>query len=217
MSGRELAHLIGGFILGVIAAIVFALMTSPAAAQDAVSGSISGSALNSNIQAGAGAVNSNYFAAPKALRNTEVATTAQVTAPGFSSGHPCGYAPLSVGAGIVGYGLSAGGQQIDDACLLAQMGYTQEAMMMIAARSAVGCEALRTTGKIAASSDCSGRDGFRKDRGTTTVATKSPVARPDLVFTKCELDANGAVRLGVKRGADKALAISQCKATLGVR
>ena len=90
-------------------------------------------------------------------------------------------------------------------------------MMMIAARSSAACEALRTVGKISAASDCSGRNGFRKDQGTTTVATTSPVARPDIVFTKCELDANGAVRLGIKRGADKTLAISQCKATLGVR
>lgn len=72
----------------------------------------------------------------------------QVVAPSMSSGHPCAYAPLSVGVSVVGFGGAFGGQRIDDACLLAQMQVQDAAIAMIAARNPAACRALASTGRI---------------------------------------------------------------------
>ncbi len=73
----------------------------------------------------------------------------QVVAPSMSSGHPCAYAPVSVGVSVVGFGGAFGGQRIDDACLLAQMQVRNAAVAMIAARNPAACRALEVTGNIA--------------------------------------------------------------------
>jgi len=80
----------------------------------------------------------------------------QVVAPSMSSGHPCAYAPVSVGVSVVGFGGAFGGQRIDDACLLAQMQVRNAAVSMIAARNPAACRALEVTGNIAPGS-CGGR------------------------------------------------------------
>lgn len=122
-----------------------------------------------------------------------------VSAPGFSSGHPCGFAPASFGLSIVGGALSAGGQRSDDACLLAQMGYKDAAVLMIADRNQAARDALVRAGNIA----------------PTAPAVSSRSAEP-AAYTSCE-HVDGAIRVGVKRGAGdavKARAVAECKAAL---
>lgn len=129
----------------------------------------------------------------------------QVTAPGFSSGHPCAYAPISFGVGIVGGGASAGGQRIDNACLLAQMGYKQEAMAMIAARDPAAMQALQATGQV-----------VRASTSTAASASSKAPARPTALLTKCEKDGNN-VRIAYTAAgrADKATAKASCLRSLG--
>jgi hypothetical protein len=78
----------------------------------------------------------------------------QVVAPSMSSGHPCAYAPISVGVSVIGFGGAFGGQRIDDACLLAQMGVAPAAVLMIAERNPSACRALMAVGRVAS---CGGR------------------------------------------------------------
>ena len=86
---------------------------------------------------------------------TTIRSAPQVVAPSMSSGHPCAYAPVSIGVSVVGFGGAFGGQRIDDACLLAQMQVRPAALSMIAARNPQACRALEATGYIAAGS-CGG-------------------------------------------------------------
>lgn len=124
-----------------------------------------------------------------------------LAAPSMSSGHPCAYG-TSFGLSLVGGAGSFGNSRIDDACLLAQMGYKDAAMVMVASRSGAAKNALERTGYIAPAS---------------SVSTRS--VQPETVgvaYTSCKID-DGAIRVGVKRGADeatKARAVSECKATL---
>ncbi len=83
----------------------------------------------------------------------------QVAPPSMSSGHPCAWAPLSVGISVVGFGGALGGQRIDDACLLGQMQYRDAAVVMIAQRNPAACRALEAAGNIRAGS-CGG--GYRR-------------------------------------------------------
>jgi hypothetical protein len=80
---------------------------------------------------------------------TTIRSAPQVVAPSMSSGHPCAYAPVSVGVSVVGFGGAFGGQRIDDACLLAQMQVRNAAIAMIAARNPAACRALEMAGNIA--------------------------------------------------------------------
>jgi hypothetical protein len=66
----------------------------------------------------------------------------------MSSGHPCAWAPVSIGVSVVGFGGAFGGQRIDDACLLAQMGVPQAAVLMIAERNPSACRALMAVGRV---------------------------------------------------------------------
>jgi hypothetical protein len=79
---------------------------------------------------------------------TTIRSAPQVVPPGFSSGHPCAYAPLSVGISVIGFGGAIGGQKIDDACLLAQMGVGQASVLMIAQRNPAACQALLAVGRV---------------------------------------------------------------------
>lgn len=79
---------------------------------------------------------------------TTIRSAPQVVAPSMSSGHPCAWAPLSVGLSVVGFGGALGGQRIDDACLLGQMQYREAAVIMIAQRNRAACRALEAAGNI---------------------------------------------------------------------
>lgn len=125
-------------------------------------------------------------------------------APSMSSGHPCAYG-TSFGVSFVGGAVSGGGNKVDNACLLAQMGYGDAAMAMIAARDKGAYDALERAGYIAPAAAAP----VASSRSVTR-----PVAAPS--FTSCKMD-DGAIRVGVKRGASdavKARAVSDCRAAL---
>lgn len=161
--------------------------------------------------------NVNLYAAPAEQRivtnssqdysgSYRVENVPQVSAPGFSSGHPCAYAPISFGVGIVGGGASAGGQRIDNACLLAQMGYKREAMAMIAARDPAAMQALQATGQVQRSS---------ASAQPASASTKAP-ARPPALLSKCEKDgANVRIAYTSAGRQNKAAAKAACLQSLG--
>jgi hypothetical protein len=87
---------------------------------------------------------------------------------------------VSVGISVVGFGGAFGGQRIDDACLLAQMGVPQAAVLMIAERNPSACRALMAVGRVAS---CGGRRTtvaaapVRYTKKTTTAAATAPAPR----------------------------------------
>lgn len=128
-------------------------------------------------------------------------------APSMSSGHPCAIAPASVGISFIGGSVAAGGMRSDDACMLAQLGYTEAAMVMIAGRSAAARDALERTGYIATVPEAT--------TSSRSIAETRPQARP-VAYTSCKMQ-DGAIRVGVRRGASetaRAAAVSQCRASL---
>lgn len=100
----------------------------------------------------------------------------QVVAPSMSSGHPCAWAPLSVGVSVVGFGGAFGGQRIDDACLLAQMGVQDASISMIAARNPAACRALAAVGRI--SPNACGRSRSAAAPVYRTAVVAKPAPRP---------------------------------------
>lgn len=147
-------------------ALTLALAASPALGQVAVSNSESSSnssanvATSSNASAAGGSV---YIAGnPSQTRavvesrqsgTTTIRSAPAVQAPSMGSGHPCAMSG-SVGISIIGGGISGGAMKVDEACLLAQMGQGEAALMMIARRDSEACLALRSVGRIPASSRC---------------------------------------------------------------
>lgn len=91
-----------------------------------------------------------------------------IAPPSMSSGHPCAYAPVSVGVSVIGFGGAFGGQKIDDACLLAQMGVSDASIVMIAMRNKNACRALASVGRISPDS-CGG-----SRRNTVNVGYAAP-------------------------------------------
>ena len=127
-----------------------------------------------------------------------------VAAPGFSSGHPCGIAPASFGISFIGGAITGGGQVSDDACLLAQMGYTDAAMAMIASRNSDAFKALEQTGHIA------------RKRAPVTSSRSQPAQSTQVAYTSCKMD-DGAIRVGVRAGSSedlKARAVADCRSAL---
>lgn len=133
---------------------------SPRATANAAAEAVSNS--NSNSGAASIATGGNVtFNTPgnqhiRTSGTTTVRAAPQVVAPSMSSGHPCAFAPLSVGVSVIGFGGAFGGQRIDDACLLAQMQVRGAAISMIAARNPQACRALEMNGNIAPGS-CGGQ------------------------------------------------------------
>lgn len=128
------------------------------------------------------------------------------SAPSMSSGHPCQKMGVSVGLGLVGGGGSLGaGGEIDEACMLAQMGYNEAATIMIAKRSPEAREALIAAGNIAPA-----------PTAEPVASTRSAPKTSPVVYTSCKFDGD-AIRVGVKRGASdatRARAVAQCKNAL---
>lgn len=154
-----------------LAGIAVILLASAAFAQTVSSGAASQSGSSATSYNG-GLVQNNHAAREQTIRSAP-----GVVAPGMSSGHPCAYAPASVGLSIIGGGVSAGGQTVDDACLLAQMGETNAALGMIAARNESACKQLRRAGRIGADSLCSAEEKRNAARNKTapTRTGSSPV------------------------------------------
>lgn len=164
-----------------------------------------------NVRVNADA-NADAFAASGSESSVSITSPDDITvrsapdasAPSMSSGHPCAYSGGSFGISIIGGGASAGGMKIDDACLLAQMGERGAAVGMIAARNPAACKALRSAGRIAASSVCGG------DKPAKAVASTKSASR---VLATCEFNAAGKLTKVVKKsGVDSADAVAFCRA-----
>lgn len=153
-----------GTIMALVASTAIASAESPNYLAQASANSASQAVANSQSAAGAIAQGGNVtFTQPASSRihqtnsgTTTIRSAPQVAAPSMSSGHPCAWAPLSVGISVVGFGGALGGQRIDDACLLGQMQYRDAAIIMIAMRNPSACRALEAAGNIARG-QCGGR------------------------------------------------------------
>ena len=199
-----------------MAAVVALGFTSlPAAAQTAQAGAQAGaisgsqSASLSASQGGSVTFNSPSQVSTKASGSTTLKYAPAVTAPSMGSGHPCGLSG-SVGISIIGGGASGGASYVDEACLLAQMGQGEAALVMIAQRDGAACRALRQVGRISADSQC--KDDPKRPRGT--VSSNSGGSSVKVAYSKCEKTGN---QVTFKRapGADSATAKAQCMASLG--
>lgn len=127
-----------------------------------------------------------------------------VQAPSMGSGHPCGLGG-SIGVSIIGGGAAGGATKVDEACLLAQMGQGEAALLMIARRDSEACYALRSVGRIPAGSTCTASE----TRAAQRQAEARPTARPDIAT--CERDGNGRlVKIIKKRGVSDADARAFC-------
>lgn len=197
------------------AAAAFALLAVPATAQDANANSASASGVIANIQGAAGAQSNNTFTSPE---KTEVRNVPSVSAPGVVTAFNCAQG-VSAGASVVGGGISFGGTYVDKNC--ERISQAAALNTLVGADAAVlhmagipeVCKTLRAAGRIGAESDCGDSDDG------VTYATRSasprPAPKPALIYTKCETRADGAILVGVKRGGDRNLAVSQCRAALG--
>lgn len=182
-----------------------ALMAAPAFAagidNSAASNSASGSASYSNVT----------------IEGTTMPGVAPSTgAPSMSSGHPCAYTEFSFSLSIIGGGASAGGQTIDDACMLGQMGYTNPAVLMIAARNPDACRALLQTGHVS-SCTINGRVETRAGVMAPAPTQERFAARGRSYLQDCTLNGNQPI-VTVKRGANEAqqkAAVAECMAQLG--
>ncbi len=190
----------------VVLIIAITGFTRPLHAQTATAGAVAGSASKSASLAASQGNSITYNSNGGDVRykgSYDLRTVPSVQPPGFSSGHPCAYAPVSLGAGWVGAGASIGGQIIDDACLLAQMGYTREAMAMIAARNKSARSALQATGNVAATPSAS------------SASTKSAPKAASL-YSKCALEGGKIkIRYTATGRSNKAAAQANCKRALG--
>lgn len=138
----------------------------------------------------------------------EVRSAPAVQPPSMGSGHPCGLGG-SIGISIIGGGASGGVTQVDEACLLAQMGQGQAALIMIASRDPGACAALRQVGSIPASSICSSserRAAERADReqsATPSFAAATPAAAESIGsitdYVTCSRNDSGQI-VARKRG-----------------
>ncbi|MDP0929868.1 hypothetical protein Q0601_22020 [Paracoccus onubensis] len=138
----------------------------------------------------------------------EVRSAPSVQPPSMGSGHPCGLGG-SIGISIIGGGASGGVTQVDEACLLAQMGQGQAALIMIASRDPGACAALRQVGSIPSSSICSSserRAAGRSDRAQRTaprIAAAAPVAATSMGsitdYVTCSRNDSGQI-VARKRG-----------------
>jgi hypothetical protein len=136
-----------------------------------------------------------------------------VQAPSMGSGHPCGLAG-SIGISIIGGGAAGGQTTVDEACLLAQMGQGEAALLMIARRDASACKALMDVGRIPG--PCVTRAEYeRQQKAAATSSRSAPrqavVERP---FSRCELSGRG-IEVRVARGFTREQAISACQTQLG--
>ncbi|WP_417246119.1 hypothetical protein [Celeribacter sp.] len=128
-----------------------------------------------------------------------VRSAPSVQPPSMGSGHPCALSG-SIGISLIGGGAGGGMNRVDEACLLAQMGQGQAALIMIARRDAEACFALRQVGSIPSGSVCSGSERrsaaqaqratvSSKNRQTATRTTAAPISR----YVSCSKRADGKI------------------------
>lgn len=200
-------------IAGPLMAVALMALPVSASAQNANAGSASQSGVIANIQGAAGAQSNNTFTSPD---KTEIETVPSVSAPGVITAHQCALG-VSGGLGIMGGGVSFGGSYVDENCQRISQAAAlntlagREAAIIHLAQIPDVCKSLRAAGTIGADSQCG--DAAPK-RSVSSSGSTRPVSRPNVAYSKCEFRADGAILVGVNRGGDKALAVSQCKAAL---
>ncbi len=194
-------------LIGTVAA-VFSLASAPLSAQSANSASNSGSSSSNWSSNQSGAQASIYMDQRSSGTTSTLKTAPPVTAPSMGSGHPCGLGS-SAGISIIGGGISGGNSRVDEACLLAQMGQGEAALIMIAARSGEACRALRQVNRISANSVCKGDKVAKKPSYTTR-----PVARPT-PYNKCVKNSEGAIVFRRASGYSSADAKAACLKKMG--
>ncbi|WP_022705981.1 hypothetical protein [Paracoccus zeaxanthinifaciens] len=106
-----------------------------------------------------------------------VRSAPSVQPPSMGSGHPCALGG-SIGISLIGGGAAAGLNRVDDACLLAQMGQGQAALIMIARRDEEACKALRQVGTIPATSQCSRSERVRRTNSLAAASRAAPTPAP---------------------------------------
>lgn len=195
----------------VIVILILAMVFWPQEAEAQSSGSASANT-NSSITSNTDArtyIDGRTLLDQRGGGDSTIRNAPQVSAPSMSSGHPCAFTPASASISIIGGGIGAGGQTVDNACLLAQMGEKQSALNMIAARDPAACRALVRSGRISANSYCG--DSPSKGNEAPVAATKSGA----LAGVTCGRTSSGSVEVRVKRsainaGVTRAQAIAYC-------
>lgn len=175
--------------------------SSSAQVESAASSSASGGTSNAQIyldQRG----NATTRAQHEYSGSYEVRSAPSIQPPSMGSGHPCGLGG-SIGISLIGGGASGGVTQVDEACLLAQMGQGEAALIMIARRDPNACAALRQVGTIPSSSICSSSERRSAERAQRTAAnfvSRQPAAPPPISrFVTCSRNSDGQL-VARKRG-----------------
>jgi len=130
-----------------------------------------------------------------------------VQPPSMGSGHPCALSN-SIGISLIGGGAAGGLSRVDEACLLAQMGQGQAALIMIARRDSEACFALRQVGTIPDGSVCSASDRrstvqarrttvSTMNQQATTRTTPAPISR----YVSCSKRSDGKILARKQMGA----------------
>ncbi|WP_160891637.1 MULTISPECIES: hypothetical protein [Pseudooceanicola] len=129
-----------------------------------------------------------------------------VQPPSMGSGHPCALAS-SIGISLIGGGAAGGLGRVDEACLLAQMGQGQAALLMIARRDSEACVALRQVGTIPSNSVCSAterRQAARAQRASAPQVSRQAATpatpRPIASYVRCSRRSDGKILAQRQRG-----------------
>lgn len=202
------------------AAIMFTasmLWTSSAAAQTVFSNSSSSSSSSAEVESSAsasassGSSNAQIYldqSGPTSVHSQHeysgsytMRSAPAVQPPSMGSGHPCALSG-SIGFSIIGGGAAGGLSRVDEACLLAQMGQGQAALIMIARRDSEACLALRQVGSLPANSVCSAseRRAAARAQPVAMSATTTQTAQPVSNYVTCTRNDDGQIVARKQRG-----------------
>ncbi|MBY5973639.1 hypothetical protein [Pseudooceanicola marinus] len=205
------------------ALFVSAMLATTAAGQSASSGSSSSSSSSAQVSTSStssaagghsnaqiyldqrtpGEITTNHrYGGSYTVRNAPA-----VQPPSMGSGHPCSLSS-SVGISLIGGGAAGGNSRVDEACLLAQMGQGQAALIMIARRDSEACQALRQVGTLPPNSVCTANERRQATQvqraafaATTTprrATTQAP--RPLSSYVTCSRRDDGVILARKLRG-----------------
>jgi hypothetical protein len=202
--------------------VVALLLASTSAQADAISGSASGANSQVDVVTGAAAgVNiTNNGQQPGEDNRTyqRIENAPSLGGLALGGGHPCAFSPATAQISVIGGGAGFGGMKVDEACMLMVMGAAGDpkaynaAVYMIAARDFAACTAMKASGLVA---DCIESGGsIIRPAPRPRVSTMSAAEPTRAAYSKCELE-NGQIRMRVRAGQDRDLAVTQCKASLG--
>jgi len=201
--------------------VVALLLASTSAQADTISGSASGA--NSEVEvitgsaAGVNITNNGQQPGEDNKTYTRIENAPSLGGLALGGGHPCAFSPATFQISAIGGGMGAGGMEVDEACMLMVMGAAGDAkaynaaQYMIAARDPAACQAMKAAGMV---SECLTRGSFLRPAQRPVVSTMSAEQPTQVAYSKCEL-ADGQIRMRVRAGQDRDLAVSQCKDALG--